>query len=106
MRVRTGTRYTSIKRFPDVHSIPPIIVVSTKHDLKAERNVTPQEGKALARDLGCGLVDISTKLNAKTDAPFHDIVRASRERRDRRMPSGWGNCLTRAVKNRNCRLKP
>ena len=105
MRVRTGTKYTSIKRFSDAHSAPPLIIVSTKHDLKAEREVTAQEGEALAQDLGCGLVDVSAKLNAKADAAFHGIIRASRGRENRRSTSDWRYRLACGIKKRIGRLK-
>lgn len=56
----------------------PIIVVGNKCDLEAERQVSKQEGEALARNFGCKFIETSAKSRLNVDNAFYDIVREIR----------------------------
>ncbi|KAF2716019.1 ras-domain-containing protein [Polychaeton citri CBS 116435] len=57
----------------------PIIVVGNKCDLEAERQVSTEEGKQLARSFGCKFIETSAKSRTNVDAAFFDIVREIRK---------------------------
>ncbi|KAK3370257.1 ras family-domain-containing protein [Podospora didyma] len=59
----------------------PIMLVGNKSDRIAEREVSTQEGHALARELGCEFVEASAKNNVNVDKAFHDVVRILRRQR-------------------------
>jgi len=58
----------------------PIIVVGNKSDLELEggREVSKQEGEALARQFNCKFIETSAKLRINVDEAFHNIVREIR----------------------------
>ena len=56
----------------------PIIVVGNKSDLEFERQVSKQEGEALARSFGCKFIETSAKTRINVDNAFYDIVREIR----------------------------
>ncbi|TAQ91595.1 hypothetical protein B7494_g108 [Chlorociboria aeruginascens] len=56
----------------------PIIVVGNKCDLEGERQVSKQEGEALARSFGCKFIETSAKSRINVDNAFYDIVREIR----------------------------
>ncbi|EMC91567.1 hypothetical protein BAUCODRAFT_298068 [Baudoinia panamericana UAMH 10762] len=57
----------------------PIIVVGNKCDLEHERQVSTEEGKALARSFGCKFIETSAKSRINVDNAFYDIVREIRK---------------------------
>ncbi|KFH41774.1 Ras-like protein [Hapsidospora chrysogenum ATCC 11550] len=58
----------------------PILLVGTKCDLPLDlREVSFQEGAALARELGCGFMETSAKDDTNVDEAFHYLVRAIRD---------------------------
>ncbi|GAB7361747.1 hypothetical protein MBLNU230_g1793t1 [Neophaeotheca triangularis] len=57
----------------------PIIVVGNKCDLEHERQVTTEEGAALARQFGCKFIETSAKSRINVDNAFYDIVREIRK---------------------------
>ncbi|KAH8680813.1 ras-like protein [Xylariales sp. PMI_506] len=70
----------------------PMVVVGNKCDLEGEREVTRQEGEALAKSFGCKFIETSAKSRINVDKAFYDIVREIR-RFNREMqgyPSGGG----------------
>ncbi|CAK7568523.1 MAG: RAS1 protein [Sporothrix epigloea] len=56
----------------------PMVVVGNKCDLESEREVTRQEGEALARSFGCKFIETSAKSRINVDQAFYDIVREIR----------------------------
>jgi GTPase KRas protein len=56
----------------------PIIVVGNKCDLEHEREVSKQEGEALARSFGCKFIETSAKSRINVDNAFYDMVREIR----------------------------
>lgn len=70
----------------------PIIVVGNKCDLEGERQVSKQEGEALARSFGCKFIETSAKSRTNVDNAFYDIVREIRRfNREMSNPSGGSN---------------
>jgi GTPase KRas protein len=64
----------------------PMILVANKCDLAADRSVSVEEGRALARDLQCRYVETSARLRVNVDEAFHFLVRTIRE--DNKRTSG------------------
>lgn len=67
----------------------PIIVVGNKCDLKEERVVSVEEGKALADSFGCKFIETSAKSRINVENSFFDLVREIRKY-NREMSSGYG----------------
>ena len=66
--------------------IPPMVLVGTKLDLKAERVVQPQEASELAQSLDCiSHFETSAKTPANVEDPFRvlveEVLRRGREQR-------------------------
>jgi GTPase KRas protein len=59
----------------------PIMLVGNKSDRATEREVSTQEGHALARDLGCEFVEASAKNCINVEKAFYDVVRILRRQR-------------------------
>ncbi|KAF7543949.1 hypothetical protein G7Z17_g10327 [Cylindrodendrum hubeiense] len=68
----------------------PIMLVGNKSDRVTEREVSTQEGHALARDLGCEFVEASAKNCINVEKAFYDVVRILRRQRQQasRPPGG------------------
>jgi len=67
----------------------PIIVVGNKCDLEGEREVSTEEGQALARQFGCKFIETSAKSRRNVDSAFYDIVREIRRyNKEMSYPSG------------------
>ncbi|KAG5943955.1 hypothetical protein E4U53_006978 [Claviceps sorghi] len=56
----------------------PMVVVGNKCDLEGEREVSKQEGEALARSFNCKFIETSAKSRINVDKAFYDIVREIR----------------------------
>ncbi|OQE41957.1 hypothetical protein PENCOP_c004G00993 [Penicillium coprophilum] len=52
-----------------------VILVATKNDLEAQREVSVEEGQMLAKSLGCWFIETSAKNNTNVDKLFYDSVR-------------------------------
>lgn len=63
----------------------PVMLVGNKSDKHHEREVSAQEGQALARELGCEFVEASAKNCTNVEKAFYDVVRLLR--RQRQIPS-------------------
>jgi GTPase KRas len=65
---------------PSAPSAPfhPIMLVGNNCDRVTEREVSTQEGRALASELGCGFVEASPKTGVNVEKVFHDVVRMLR----------------------------
>lgn len=59
----------------------PIMLVGNKSDRITEREVSTQEGHALARELGCEFVEASAKNSINVEKAFYDVVRQLRRQR-------------------------
>lgn len=59
----------------------PVMLVGNKSDRVTEREVSTQEGHALARELGCEFVEASAKNCINVEKAFYDVVRALRRQR-------------------------
>lgn len=59
----------------------PIMLVGNKSDRVTEREVSTQEGHALARELGCEFVEASAKNCINVEKAFYDVVRILRRQR-------------------------
>jgi GTPase KRas protein len=59
----------------------PVMLVGNKSDKVTEREVSHQEGSALARDLGCEFVEASAKNCINVEKAFYDVVRSLRRQR-------------------------
>lgn len=65
-----------------VYSGPvPVMLVGNKNDKHHEREVSAQEGQALARELGCDFVEASAKNCVNVERAFFDVVRSLRKQR-------------------------
>lgn len=60
----------------------PIMLVGNKSDRVTEREVSTQEGHALARELGCEFVEASAKNCINVEKAFYDVVRILRHQRN------------------------
>lgn len=52
----------------------PIVVVGNQMDRTTEREVSPEEGRALASALGCGFIETSAKHGSSVEAAFLGVV--------------------------------
>ena len=59
----------------------PVMLVGNKSDRITEREVSTQEGNALAKELGCDFVEASAKNNMNVHRAFYDGVRRLRKQR-------------------------
>jgi len=59
----------------------PVMLVGNKCDRVTEREVSTQEGSALARELGCDFVEASAKNCINVEKAFYDVVRQLRRQR-------------------------
>jgi GTPase KRas protein len=59
----------------------PVMLVGNKSDRVTEREVSTQEGMALARELGCEFVEASAKNCINVEKAFYDVVRLLRKHR-------------------------
>lgn len=66
----------------------PIIVVGNKCDLREERVVSIEEGRALADSFGCKFIETSAKSRINVENSFYDLVREIRKYN--REMSGYG----------------
>merc|ERR1712054_160099 len=60
----------------------PMMLVGNKCDLEDEREVTTEEGAALAEKLGCQFKEASAKTRKNVEESFYDLVRAIRKPKD------------------------
>ncbi|KAI5812783.1 ras family-domain-containing protein [Pyronema omphalodes] len=68
-------------RSPASGSVP-IMLVGNKSDKVTEREVSTQEGHALARELGCEFVEASAKNCVNVERAFFEVVRLLRRQRN------------------------
>jgi GTPase KRas protein len=66
----------------------PILMVGNKSDRVTEREVSTQEGHALAREFGCEFMESSAKNCINIEKPFYDLVRQLQRQRMQPLPTG------------------
>ncbi|KAL9119559.1 MAG: hypothetical protein Q9187_003889 [Circinaria calcarea] len=59
----------------------PVMLVGNKSDRVTAREVSTQEGNALAKELGCDFVEASAKNCINVEKAFYDVVRNLRKQR-------------------------
>ena len=59
----------------------PVMLVGNKSDRVTEREVSTQEGNALAKEMGCDFVEASAKNCINVEKAFYEVVRALRRQR-------------------------
>ena len=59
----------------------PVMLVGNKSDRVTEREVSTQEGSALAKEMGCQFVEASAKNCINVERAFYDVVRSLRNQR-------------------------
>lgn len=59
----------------------PVMLVGNKSDRVTEREVSTQEGNALAKDIGCDFVEASAKNCINVEKAFYEVVRSLRMQR-------------------------
>ena len=62
---------------------PPVMLVANKIDRVTEREVSTQEGSALAKQMGCDFVEASAKSCINVEKAFYDVIRHLRHQRHR-----------------------
>jgi len=74
----------------------PMIVVGNHCDREDERQVSKQEGEAIARSFGCRFVEASSEDRINVDIAFYDLVRDIRkyEKRERELSALWARSST------------
>ena len=63
------------------HQPAPVMLVGNKSDRVTDREVSIQEGSALAKDMGCQFVEASAKNCINVEKDFYDVVRSLRNMR-------------------------
>ncbi|KAF2857945.1 protein ras-2 [Piedraia hortae CBS 480.64] len=85
-----GTSTTALPAYPGspagLPSSPPpgpapVMLVGNKCDRVTEREVSTQEGSALAKQLNCDFVEASAKTCINVEKAFYDVVRQLRKQR-------------------------
>jgi GTPase KRas len=74
----------------------PVMLVGNKCDRVTEREVSTQEGSALAKKLNCDFVEASAKNCINVEKAFYDVVRQLRRQRVNappRQPSSKGDAV-------------
>jgi GTPase KRas protein len=61
----------------------PIMLVGNNCEMTTEREVSTEEGHALAREFGCEFLEVSTKNSINVEKTFYDVVRMIRKQRIR-----------------------
>ncbi|KAI8867391.1 ras-like protein [Ramicandelaber brevisporus] len=69
--------YQQILRVKDRDYFP-VLLIANKCDLGMERQVTTNEGRELARMIGCRFIETSAKLRVNVDEAFYNMVREIR----------------------------
>jgi GTPase KRas protein len=80
----------------------PVMLVGNKCDRVTEREVSTQEGSALAKELGCDFVEASAKNCVNVEKAFFEVVRQLRRQRHQ----GAGRPDKSGVRDRSDRSRP
>ena len=80
----TGASYLSSPTTSPLYNTgqpAPVMLVGNKSDRVTEREVSTQEGSALAKEMGCSFVEASAKNCINVEKAFYDVVRSLRNQR-------------------------
>lgn len=69
-----STFHQQICRVKDREQFP-MVLVGNKCDLEADRQVSSQEGRDLAKQFGCPFLETSAKERIRVDDAFYTVVR-------------------------------
>ncbi|KAJ7758868.1 ras family-domain-containing protein [Mycena maculata] len=72
-KMRTYHQHILHQKTQDPRAVP-VILVANKCDLEPERQVIINEGRALARDLGCQFIETSAKNRTNVDEAFTSFL--------------------------------
>ncbi|KKY25539.1 putative rheb small monomeric gtpase [Phaeomoniella chlamydospora] len=71
----------------------PLVVVGNKTDIKPQmKQVTPEEGKKLAEELGCAWTEASARLNENVGKSFELLIAEIEKQQNPNEPPGGGKC--------------
>lgn len=88
----------------------PVMLVGNKSDRVTDREVSTQEGAALAKQLRCEFVEASAKNSINVEKAFYDVVRQLRRQRNQATRATekrpYGSNSSRNNKERDERVKP
>ena len=76
-----GTNMPNPMAFQNHAGPAPVMLIANKIDRVTEREVSTQEGSALAKQLGCDFVEASAKSCINVERAFYDVVRQLRRQR-------------------------
>lgn len=65
----------------------PMVLVGNKCDLNDSRQVSTEDGKALANSIGCPFFESSAKTRINVESSFMEIVREIKKRKEKDNPS-------------------
>ncbi|KAL8896996.1 MAG: hypothetical protein Q9192_002794 [Flavoplaca navasiana] len=83
----------------------PVMLVGNKSDRVTEREVSTQEGSALAKEMGCDFVEASAKNCINVEKAFYEVVRSLRRQRQdqtslgRKGTTREGSSVSRAMEH-------
>ena len=86
-RVKDAALPNATPRLPGDPSYPiqskiPLMLVGNKADRSTEREVSAQEGRSLATELGCLFTESSAKTCQNVELAFYEVVRQIRRQRE------------------------
>ena len=100
-----------LKLYTESTKPAPMVLVGSKIDSAAPREVLIEEGNALAGVIGASFVEVSAKESTNVDEAFHLAVRLIRRQREvlkeaeHRTPAVVGNKASRrAPRHRRCEI--
>ena len=92
---QTKAQIERVRRLEEI----PIVLVGNKFDLESKREVTTEEGQALAKEFDCPFFETSAALRNFVDDVFHTLIRQIRkkERMGSKLAQKGDNNLYRRV---------
>lgn len=83
--------YDKILNYSGADSVP-AVVVGNKSDLQLQRQVSEEEGKALADELKIGFTETSARLNENIDRAFESLIMAIEKQNNPKSADEEKNC--------------
>ena len=84
----------------------PVMLVGNKGDRVTEREVSTQEGSALAKEMGCDFVEASAKNCINVEKAFYEVVRSLRRQRQDTQPLNRRGTNREGRENKSKEEKP
>ena len=79
----------------------PLMLVGNKADRSTEREVSAQEGRSLATELGCLFTESSAKTCQNVELAFYEVVRQIRRQREGEKEQSLGKAKTKNGKTKS-----